>query len=149
MLDEDQSAGHEVWGVWVPRRPSGRFKWPDELKVKIIERIEGGEKIGVIARQVGAKDRDGCRRAVDKRIGPVRTGLRKGKDRTGIDVWVPKTFGLPRDRPPSGHAFHCSRAAAATSGIAQRATGKTNVPGQSVRTLHGVPIQDQTAADAC
>ena len=56
MLDEDQSAGHEVWGVWVPRRPSGRFKWPDELKVKIIERIEGGEKIGVIARQVGAKE---------------------------------------------------------------------------------------------
>lgn len=56
MLDEDQNAGHEVWGVWVPRRPNGRFKWPDELKVKIIERVEGGEKIALLARQVGAKE---------------------------------------------------------------------------------------------
>ena len=56
MLDEDQSAGHEVWGVWVPRGSSGRLKWPDELKVKIIERAEAGETIASIARQIGAND---------------------------------------------------------------------------------------------
>ena len=26
MLDEDQSAGHEAWRVWVPHRTSGGFK---------------------------------------------------------------------------------------------------------------------------
>lgn len=56
MLDDDHNAGHEVWGVWVPRGPSGRFKWPDELKDKIIDRVEAGETIASIARQVGAKD---------------------------------------------------------------------------------------------
>ena len=56
MLDDDHNAGHEVWGGWVPRGPSGRFKWPDELKDKIIDRVEAGETIASIARQVGAKD---------------------------------------------------------------------------------------------
>ena len=56
MLDDDQNAGHEVWGVCVPRGPSGRFKWPDELKDKIIDRVEAGETIASIARHVGAKD---------------------------------------------------------------------------------------------
>ena len=32
MLDEDQNADQEVWGVCVPRGSSGRFKCPDELK---------------------------------------------------------------------------------------------------------------------
>ena len=56
MLDEDQSAGQEVWGVWVPRGTRGRLKWPDELKAKIVDCIEGGEKIAVIARQIGANE---------------------------------------------------------------------------------------------
>jgi hypothetical protein len=56
MLDEDQSAGQEVWGVWVPRGSSGRLKWPDELKVKIIERVEAGETIASIARQIAANE---------------------------------------------------------------------------------------------
>ncbi|WP_375553990.1 transposase [Roseovarius mucosus] len=79
MLDEDQSAGHEVWGVWVPRRPSGRFKWPDELKVKVIERIEGGEKIAFIASQVGAKDS-----LVSKWVKDHRDAQSRPADKLGI-----------------------------------------------------------------
>ncbi|SEO34599.1 Transposase [Pseudorhodobacter antarcticus] len=68
-----------MWGGWVPRRPSGRFKWPDELKVKIIERIEGGEKIAVIARQVGAKES-----LVSKWVKDHRDALSRPVDRLGI-----------------------------------------------------------------
>jgi hypothetical protein len=53
MLDDDQSAGHEVWGVWVPRGTSGRLKWLDELKVMVIERVEADE---TITRQIGANE---------------------------------------------------------------------------------------------
>lgn len=79
MLDEDQSAGHEVWGVWVPRGPSGRLKWPSELKVKIIERIKAGEKIALIARQVGAKES-----LVSKWVKDHRDAQSRPADRLGI-----------------------------------------------------------------
>lgn len=79
MLDEDQSAGHEVWGVWVPRGPSGRFKWPSELKDKIIDRVEAGETIASIARQVGAKDS-----LVSKWVKDHRDAQSRPVDRLGI-----------------------------------------------------------------
>jgi len=79
MLDDDHNAGHEVWGVWVPRRPSGRFKWPDELKFKIIERIMGGEKVAAVARQVGAKDS-----LVSKWVKDHRDAQMRPADRLGI-----------------------------------------------------------------
>lgn len=52
MLDGDQNASHEIWGVWLPRGKNGRLKWPEEPKVKIIERVGAGEMIASIARQM-------------------------------------------------------------------------------------------------
>jgi hypothetical protein len=79
MLDDDQNAGHEVWGVCVPRGPSGRFKWPSELKDKIIDRVEAGETIASIARQVGAKDS-----LVSKWVKDRRDAGSRPVDRLGI-----------------------------------------------------------------
>jgi hypothetical protein len=97
MLDEDQNAGHEVWGVWVPRGSSGRLKWPDEIKVKIIESVEAGETIASIARQVGANES-----LVSKWVKDHRDALARPVDRLGIVEVV----GVERSHSHNAHSNH-------------------------------------------
>ncbi|MDT8328312.1 MAG: hypothetical protein RQ750_13155 [Roseovarius sp.] len=54
MSDEDQNAGHMVWGIPVLRHASGRYQWPDTIKVKAVERVLAGEKVGAIAQEIDA-----------------------------------------------------------------------------------------------
>ncbi len=54
MSDEEQNADHMVWGILVPRHASGRYRWPDAIKAKAVERILGGDKGVAIAMEIGA-----------------------------------------------------------------------------------------------
>ncbi|RWR05310.1 transposase [Paenirhodobacter populi] len=56
MSEEEAGSGHMAWGIWVPKRPNGRCQWPDEIKVRAVERARGGETIAAIAREISANE---------------------------------------------------------------------------------------------
>jgi len=54
MLDGTMSEESQVWGFTVPISPSGRRKWPEALRARVVEKIEAGAGIRETAEEIGA-----------------------------------------------------------------------------------------------
>jgi len=101
VLDEDQKEGHEAWGVWVPRGPSGRLKWPAEIKTMVIERIEAGATIASVSREIHANESLVSKWAQNHRESRVRS-----TDRLGI-VEVVAVADTSSPVQHSSHTISC------------------------------------------
>ncbi|RWR25171.1 hypothetical protein D2T29_22285 [Sinirhodobacter populi] len=80
------------------KRPNGRCQWPDEIKVKAVERARDGERIAAIAREISANESLVAKWAKDAED--------PAKDRKGAPEFVEV---LTSDTPARTEAMaHCS-----------------------------------------
>ena len=54
MPDKHINEPNEVCGIPIPTSPSGRSKWPEAIKVKVVEQIAAGRKAIDVAHEIGA-----------------------------------------------------------------------------------------------